>query len=80
MRRVLALTALAAVAALAAPAHAAYTCEPNPATSNVGVCVQVTQCQDVCVLKPGAYVYCDLGFGGERVCRIVRALGVETGG
>lgn len=78
MRRLLAAAAVAAVATLSAPAHAAYTC--TDASASLDACVQVTECMDVCFIKPGVQFQCYLGFSGERFCRIVRALGVEVAG
>ena len=77
MRRLLAVAAVATAALSAAPANANYTCVLNDTT--LDVCVQVTECSDVCFIKPGVRFECYLGFTGERVCRIVRALSFETG-
>ena len=78
MRRLLALAALGTATAPAAPAHAAYTCVPED--SAVGACVQVTECTDPCYFRPGVRFECYLGFRGETVCRVVRALGFEVAG
>jgi hypothetical protein len=78
VRRLLAAAAVAALAAVSTPAHAAYNCVLDD--ENADVCVQVTRCQDVCVLKPGVRFVCYAGFSGERYCRIVRELSVEVGG
>jgi hypothetical protein len=79
MRRILALSALAAAMFATTPAHASYTCLPDKDAEN-GVCVQVTECMDVCVVKPGVRLKCELGFRGEIVCRPVRLLSFEVGG
>ena len=81
MRRLLALSALAATTVLSAPAaHAQYTCLPEEEPRN-GVCVQVIECgHDYCFVAPGVQFHCYLGFRGETVCRVVRALSFEVAG
>lgn len=80
MRRLLALAAVATVTALPLPAaQASYTCLPDDQSTNA-VCVQITECSDLCFIAPGVQFKCYLGFRGETVCRIVRALSVEVGG
>ena len=79
MRRLLALAATAAVVALPVPAaQASYSC--LPADTSTGVCVQITECSDLCFIAPGVQFKCYLGFRGETVCRVVRALSFEVGG
>jgi hypothetical protein len=84
MRRLLALAALAAATAvsgpvMSAPAHASYDCLPEEDPRN-GVCVQLGECGEQCYPAPGVEFRCYLGFRGETVCRVVRALSVEVGG
>lgn len=80
MRRLLALAAVATVTALPLPAaQASYTCLPDNESSNA-VCVQVIECTDLCLVTPGVQFKCYLGFRGETVCRVVRALSFEVGG
>lgn len=80
MRRLLALAAVATITALPVPAaQASYTCLPDENATN-GVCVQVIECTDLCFVAPGVQFRCYLGFRGETVCRVVRALSVEVGG
>ncbi len=78
MRRLLAAAAVAAVATVSAPANASYDC--TNASASLDVCVQVGECPDLCFIQPGVQFKCDLGFTGERYCRIVRALSFEVGG
>lgn len=80
MRRLLALAAVATVVALPLPvAQASYTCLPDN-ESSTAVCVQIIECTDLCYPAPGVQFKCYLGFRGETVCRLVRALSVEAGG
>lgn len=80
MRRALALAAVSAVLALPVPAaQASYDCLPDEQSSNA-VCVQIGECTDLCFIAPGVQFKCYLGFRGEPVCRVVRALGFEVGG
>jgi hypothetical protein len=80
MRRLLALAATAAVLALPVPAaQASYECLPDNESNNA-VCVQLAECTDLCFIAPGVQFKCYLGFRGETVCRVVRALSFEVGG
>lgn len=78
MRRLFALAAVATIASLPLPADASYACLPED--SSTAVCVQIAECTDLCFIAPGVRFDCYLGFRGETVCRVVRALGFEVGG